>query len=89
MILQAGNPDAMKRKAMRLNPQATLESFANTTGDKNPAKYVRGGFVPMEKGPNAVPPPQMNLWERPVYVPEQGYVRRGADDFLRVQSRGF
>jgi hypothetical protein len=40
------------------------------------------------RDPNAVPPPQMSLWKRPVYVPEQGYVRRGADDFLRVQSRG-
>jgi len=45
----------------------------------------------LHKAPDApltVPPPKMSLWERPVYVPEQGYVRRGADDFLRVQSRG-
>ena len=84
MKLQAGNPNLMRK-----NPDASLAAVPNKLGDKNPAKYVRGGYVPMEKGPNAVPPPQMNLWERPVYVPEQGYVRRGANDFLRVQSRGF
>jgi hypothetical protein len=87
MKLQAGNPNLMKR-ALRVNPQATLESFPNTTGDRVHAK-MRTGFVPTPKDPNAVPSPAMNLWERPVYVPEQGYVRRGADDFLRIQSRGF
>jgi hypothetical protein len=42
------------------------------------------------KDPNAAPPPQMNLWKRDKYVPESMTpARRGADDFLRVQSRGF
>jgi hypothetical protein len=87
MKLQAGNPNLMKQ-ATRVNPHATLESFANTTGDKAHAKE-RKGFVPSVKAPNAAPPPQMNLWERGVYKPDSsGYVRPGANDHLRIKSRG-
>jgi hypothetical protein len=88
MILQAGNPDAMKRKAMRVNREATLSSFNNSTGDKEQKKY-RTGFVPLPKDPDAVPAPAMNLWERPVYKSQEGYVRPGANDFLSIKSRGF
>jgi hypothetical protein len=78
----------MKKAAMRVNPVATLESFTPTTGDKQIAKY-RTGFVPMEKDPDAVQPPQMNVWEQPVYKPDHsGYVRAGANDFLKLKSRG-
>jgi hypothetical protein len=85
MKLQAGNPNLMRK-----NPDASLGAVPNKLGDKNPAKYVRGGYVPMEKGPDVVPPPQMSIWARDQYVPESMTpVRRGASDFLRVQSRGF
>lgn len=88
MKLQAGNPNLM-RKALRVNPTQTLESFTNTTGDKAHAK-VRGGFVPVKKDPDVVPPNTMSLWDRALYVPEKAApARRGADDHLRVQSRGF
>ena len=87
MKLQAGNPNLMKQ-ATRVNPTATLKSFANTTGDKVHLKQ-RTGFVPSPKSVDAVAAPAMNLWERPVYTPENHQpARRGADDFLRVQSRG-
>ena len=88
MILQAGNPDAMKRKAMRVNKEATLGSFNNTTGDKEQKKY-RTGFIPVPKDFDAVPAPAINLWKQPVYKPEQSYVRPGANDFLSIKSRGF
>lgn len=88
MILQSGNPDAMKRKALRVNKQATLSSFNNTTGDKEHQKY-RTGFVPLPKDPDAVPAPAINIWKLPVYKPEKTFVRAGADDFLSVKSRGF
>lgn len=88
MILQAGNPDAMKRKALRVNKEATLGSFNNTTGDKVHLKQ-RIGFVPSPKSVDAVAAPAMNLWERPVYKPQEGYVRPGANDFLSVKSKGF
>ena len=85
MKLQAGNPNLM-----RTNPNAGLGALPNKLGDKNPAKYVRGGYVPMQKDPDAVPPPQMSVWARAQYVPERVEpARRGANDFLRVQSRGF
>lgn len=85
MKLQAGNPNLM-----RVNPNAGLGAVPNKLGDKNPAKYVRGGFVPLPKAPDAVPPPQMNLWARDQYVPPKDeYIRPGANDFLRIQSRGF
>ena len=87
MKLAAGNPN-LKKAAMRVNPEATLESFTPTTGDKEQVKY-RTGFVPSEKDPNAVPPPQMSVWEQPVYKPDSsGYVRAGGNDFLNVKSRG-
>lgn len=79
--------DLMK-KAMRVNPPATLESFPNTTGDKAQVKE-RTGFVPSQRDPNAVPSPAINIWAQPVYVPpKQGYVRPGAEDFLRCKSKG-
>ena len=87
MKLAAGNPN-LKKAAMRVNPVATLESFTPTTGDKVHAKY-RTGFVPSEKDPDAVQPPQMSVWERGVYKPDHsGYVRAGANDFLKLKSRG-
>ena len=77
---------------MRVNKTAPLGAFVNNVSEKAPKKMRTGNVtLALHKAPDApltVPPPQMNLWERPVYVPEQGYVRRGADDFLRVQSRG-
>ena len=89
MKLQAGNPNLMKKKAMRVNNHTTLTSFPNTTGDKAHAKERRG-FVPTVKDPNAVPPPTISLWHQPVYVPQNlTPMRRGADDFLRYKSRGF
>ena len=86
--LKSGNPNLMKQ-ATRVNPPATLESFANTTGDKAHDKERRG-FVPTVKDPNAVPPPTISLWHQPVYKPERMEpVRGGANDFLRYKSRGF
>jgi len=77
---------------MRVNKTTPLGAFANTIGDKASKKMRTGNVtLALHKAPDApltVQAPKMNLWERPVYVPEQGYVRRGANDFLRVQSRG-
>jgi len=87
MKLVAGNPN-LKKAAMRVNPVATLESFTPTTGDKEIAKY-RTGFVPSVKPPDAVPPNTMSVWDRGVYKPDHSvYVRAGANDFLKLKSRG-
>ena len=90
MKLQKGNPNLMKKSATRINPHASsLSSFVSTVGDKEQVKY-RTGFVPSKKDPNAVPPPSLNIWEQPVYKsPAPEYVRRGADDHLKLKSRGF
>jgi hypothetical protein len=78
----------MKKLALRVNPQATLESFPNTVGDKAHAKE-RTGYVPSQRDPDAVPSAALNIWKQPVYIPENHQpARRGANDFLRVQSRG-
>ena len=88
MKLPAGNPNLMKRLALRVNKTSMLESFNNTVGDKAHAKQ-RTGFVPSVKDPNAALAPSISVWKQPVYVPENHQpARRGADDFLRVQSRG-
>jgi hypothetical protein len=73
---------------MRVNKETTLGSFANSTGNKEQKKY-RTGFVPLPKDPDAVPAPAMNLWERPVYVSTNDYVRPGANDHQRIKSKGF
>jgi hypothetical protein len=87
MKLQAGNPNLMKRAALRVNPKATLESFSNTTGDKAQAKE-RTGFVPSRRDPDAVLSPSLSIWDRPVYKPDHsGYQRSGADH-SRIKSRG-
>jgi hypothetical protein len=88
MKLQAGNPELMKRKILRVNKESTLGSFNNTTGDKEHQKY-RTGFVPLPKDPDVVPAPAINIWKLPVYKPEKSFVRAGADDFLSVKIRGF
>jgi len=72
---------------MRINKKTTLGAFTNTTGIKEHKKY-RTSFVPLRKDPDAVLPPAMNLWERPVYVPKNDYVRPGANDHQRIKSRG-
>ena len=89
MKLQAGNPNLMQKMAMRVNKTATLKSFVPSTGDKNPSRYVRGGYVPMERDPNATPAAALNIWERPVYVVEKpAYVRPGANDHQLYKSKG-
>lgn len=88
MKLQAGNPNLMKKAAMRVNPPATLTSFINTTGQKAHAKE-RTGFRPSVKDPDAVLPPTISLWEQPTYVPpKQGYMRPGSDH-SHIKRRGF
>ena len=88
MKLDAGNPNLMK-KAMRVNRPTPMESFANTTGDKEQAQF-RTGFVPSIKDPDVVPPATNSLWSQPIYKPDHsGYVRPGADDHLKIKSKGF
>lgn len=88
MKLPAGNPNLMKKLALRVNPLSTLESFTNTIGNRAHAKE-RTGYVPSPRDPDAVRPAEVNIWKQPVYVPEPHQpARRGANDFLRVQSRG-
>ena len=88
MKLDAGNPNLMKKKAMRVNNHTTLTSFPSTTGDKAHMK-LRTGFVSTAKDPNAVPPPSLSLWHQPVYKPENlTPMRPGADDHLKFKSVG-
>ena len=88
MKLDAGNPNLMKKRAMRVNLHASLQSFAQSTGDKEIEKY-RTGFVPVEKEPGTALPQSLNIWEQPVYKPDHsGYARPGANDHLKIKSRG-
>ena len=74
---------------MRTNPKATLESLPSKLGDKNPAKYVRGGYTPRQRDEHEAMPPSINVWKQPVYVPENtAPARRGADNFLSIKSKG-
>ncbi|CAB4123573.1 hypothetical protein UFOVP48_35 [uncultured Caudovirales phage] len=89
MKLHAGNPNLMA-KATRVNKTATLQNLPTTLGDKNPAKYVRGGAVLMERTPDMATPPSINIWKQPVYKPEpMSPARPGADNHLRYKSKGY
>jgi len=86
--LDAGNPNLMKKAAMRVNPYMTLESFGNA-GDKGQAN-MRKGYVPPVRDPDVVPPATNSLWAQPVYAsPKNEYIRPGAEDHLKYKSRGF
>ena len=74
---------------MRYNPPATLEALPSKLGDKNPERYVRGGYTPRQRDEHEALPPSINVWQQPVYVPENHQpARRGANDFLQLKSRG-
>ena len=91
MKLDRGNPNLMKKAALRVNPPATLEAFTNTLGNVVAKRRHRttAGYGPLPKDPNAALPPTISIWEQPTYVPpKQEYVRPGAEDFLRYKSRG-
>lgn len=84
MKLDRGNPNLMKKAAMRVNPHNTLESF----GTKRKHRATTG-YVPMPRDANTALPPTINIWAQPVYVPPKSdYVRPGAEDFLRCKSKG-
>jgi len=88
MNLPAGNPN-LKKQATRVNPEATLGHVPNKLGDKLPHKYISGFYTPRERDPHEALPPQINVWEQPVYVPSNDQpVRRGANNFLSIKSKG-
>ena len=86
MKLHAGNPNFM-----RVNSFTGLGSFSPRTSNVVPSRKDRAPsvFVPSEKHPDAVQPPQMNVWDRSVYTQENHQpARRGALDFLNIKSKG-
>jgi len=84
MKLDRGNPNLMKKLALRVNPHNTIESFSPKRTHRSTAVYV-----PKPYDPDVVPPPQLSVWERDEYVPPKNeYVRPGANDFLKYKSRG-
>lgn len=88
MKLAAGNPNLMRKAALRVNPTSTLSSVRPSIGDKERARYRTGAKL-TDHGPNAAQPRTISVWEQPVYVPDsKQYVRPGAHDFLNIKSRG-
>jgi hypothetical protein len=79
------------KQVLRENQENPAHALAPLT-DKNPARYVRGGAVLMTKRPGQVMAPSDNLFERGTYVPGDGERmqsgRPGADDHLKIKSRG-
>ena len=75
---------------MRVNKTAPLGAFVNNVSEKVPKRMrTENVTLTVHKSPDTVPPPQMNLWARGQYVPPKDeYIRPGANDFLRIQSRG-
>ena len=80
------------RTVLRENRHNPIHAMAPLT-DKNPARYVRGGAVLMPKLKGAAPPNKLNIWDRTTYRTGDGEVfqqmRLGAEDALRLPSRGF
>ena len=91
MKLAAGNPNLMKRQAMRVNRNASLGALPSTLGDKNPSKYAPGGAVLMERTEDMATPRTFNhMKDGQVYVPEKSEpARPGAMDALKLKSHGY
>ncbi len=60
MKLAAGNPNLMKKQAMRVNRYATLGALPSALGDKNPPRYAKGGAVLMERTEDMAGPRTFN-----------------------------
>ena len=79
-------------KILRVNQNNPAHALAPLT-DKNPPRYVRGGVVLMPKLKGAAVPNKSNIWDRTTYRTGDGEVfqqmRPGAEDALRLPSRGF
>ena len=89
MKLATGNSNLMKAKAEKVNKTVGLGAFAQTLGEKNAPRYVRGGPVLLQKHPDAVKPQSTNVWGQPVYVSERPIpTRPGADDHMKFKSLG-
>ena len=91
MKLAAGNPNLMKKQAMRVNKPATLGALPSTLGDKNPRKYVRGEPLLIERTEDMAAPRTFNhMKDGQLYVPERNDpARAGAMDALRIRSHGY
>ena len=79
-------------KILRVNQNNPAHALAPLT-DKNPPRYVRGGAVLLPKLKGAAVPNKSNIWNRTTYRTGDGEVsqqiRPGAEDALRLPSRGF
>lgn len=80
------------RTVLRENRQS-LSHVLPPLSDKNPKRYVSGGAVLMPKLPGQALPNKSNIWDRTTYRTGDGEVfqqmRPGADDHLKMKSRGF
>ena len=80
------------RRVLRENRHNPAHALAPLT-DKNPPRYVRGGAVLMPKLKGAALPNKSNIWDRTTYRTGDGEIaqqmRPGAEDALRLPSRGF
>jgi hypothetical protein len=83
---------ASRMKPMRVNPTNPTHAFLPAGSDKNPKRYVGGGWVPSKKQPGMAVPNRRDIWAAGTYAPGMGEVgqaaRPGSEDFLAVKSRG-
>jgi hypothetical protein len=62
--------------------------FTNSPGNEKMI-YTQKNWKPEVKHPDAAPPNGINVFALPVYVPPKNDpVRPGADDHLKIQSKG-
>ena len=80
------------KQVLRVNQENPAHALAPLS-NKNPPRYVRGGALLLPKRPGQALPPGDNLFNRGTYVPGDGERmqsgRPGADDHLKVKSRGY
>ena len=80
------------RIVLRENLNSSAHALSPLT-DKNPKRYVSGGAVLMPKLPGQALPNKSNIWDRTTYRTGDGEIaqqmRPGAEDALRLPSRGF
>lgn len=91
MKLAAGNPNLMKKQAMRVNRTASLGSIPFTPSNKNRYKHFGDGPILMERTEHTAAPRTFNhVKDGQVYTPDKSEpVRVGATDALKIKSHGY
>jgi hypothetical protein len=84
--------EKLKRAVTRVNTQDTLAPLKHLSDKANKDTRKGGGYVPVERHPDAALPPKINIWSEGTYRTGDGdvvqSVRPGSMDAYGLPSKG-